>query len=390
MPKKPIPVKVIEGQRDEPVRVQIVRKRRKKGKPKPKKQKEPLPVRIVPDPPPPPPTKAEIRAQEKAAKEAQLAADREARYNRNVALNAKESQQGLVLGEKGLLNPSFRKNIIQGAPKAAPEIKVEEKEDNSQDLVDNYNQLLDILQNAEQTPKIKQLRQRLREVRRKITTEGQEEEGVNELIQIIRETIKELDPERAKRLRVILSILEEQKPLQEVQIVQTGKGVKDEGMWDYEIENFMKKYPHFKGVISADEIKTIEPDKKVAFVMNTANRDEPGEHWVSVFINTDKNSRSVEYFDPFGQFGKRPSKKTLRDLQYLIDKINPPTKLLLKVNQVKQQNLRSNTCGLHAINFLIKRINGKSFIEATGYEPGKLHKSAKYEREVARKFDQFM
>ena len=58
---------------------------------------------------------------------------------------------------------------------------------------------------------------------------------------------------------------------------------------------------------------------------------------------------------------------------------------------VKQQNINSKLCGLHSINFLTKRLKGKSFIEATGYKPGNpKDQSKKFENEVESKFSEYL
>ena len=159
-------------------------------------------------------------------------------------------------------------------------------------------------------------------------------------------------------------------------------------MYDYQIEDIMKKYPAFKVVIAADEIKTLPSDDKVAFIMNTSNRDEPGEHWVSAIVDTSPHVRSVEYFN---SFGKDASAKTKTSLKRLVERIEPETMLLYKWNKVKQQDTTTNTCGLHAMNFLMKRLKGKSFIEATGYSPKKpKDQTKKFEGEVERKFKELM
>ena len=245
-----------------------------------KKGKKPIPVRIVPEPEPEL-TELDILRNNKLALKQKLEEDKKARYNRNVALNSKDSQQGLVLGERGLLGPPSKK-----------------------------------------VP------------------------GVN------------------------------------------GKGVEEDGMYDYQIEKIMKKFPAFKGVIAADEIDTIPADKKVAFVMNTSNRDEPGEHWVSVMIDTSPNVRSAMYYDPFGW---RASSLTKKAIKRLIKRIDPETMILYKWNKVKQQDINTNTCGLHSMNFLMKMLKGKSFIEATGYSPDKpKDQSKKFEAEVEKKFSELM
>ena len=232
--------------------------------------KKPLPVRIVPDPVPPL-TEFQMLRNQKLARKQKLEKDKKERYDRNVALNSKDSQQGLVLGEKGMLS---------------------------------------------------------------------------------------------------------------------GKGVEEDGTYDYQIEKIMKKFPAFKGVIAADEIDSLPTDNKVAFVMNTAERNEEGEHWVSGIIDASHKVRSVMYFDPFG---KQASRQTRASLKKLVGKMNPETMLLYKWNKVKQQDVSTNTCGLHAMNFLMKMLNGKSFIEATGYSPKKpKDQSKKFEAEVGRKFSELM
>ena len=55
----------------------------------------------------------------------------------------------------------------------------------------------------------------------------------------------------------------------------------------------------------------------------------------------------------------------------------------LKVNRVKHQAEGDDvaTCGYHSMRFLIERLNGKSFPQATGYDDRIVDKSGKYERE---------
>jgi len=171
-------------------------------------------------------------------------------------------------------------------------------------------------------------------------------------------------------------------------LTQFGDGVREDGMYDSQIQEIMKKHPEFKGVIAADEIMKLSSAKKMAFIINTDTSNGPGLHWTSCFIDCSPNVRSIEYFDPFGS---APPTMFNRDIKKLVKKINPETMLLYKVNKVKQQDVTTNTCGLHAMNFLQKRLDGKSFIEATGYSPNKpKDQSEKYEKEVEKKFDKYM
>ena len=440
-------VKVID---DPPVRVQIVRKTRKdKGKKKkPKKPKAPIPVRIVPPPPPPPPSPEEIKAQEKADFEVKLAADREARRKRNVDLNAKDSQQGpsptfgvdncppvykdglktqytnfdlkdLPKEQRGKF---LGKTITTCRQKEIQKLKKENKEekgkkpqvddpDDPLSLPNVMKDLPDFLKGAIQTGRIKSLRGKMKRVSNEWDNPPsltRAEVGIwakdftERLGKVLSQTIDELEKQRKKlekekkpeKLKVILSIIDDTKEkikasrLEEFQTVQTGQGVKDEGMWDFQIKKIMNKWPTFKGVIANDEIKKLKPENKMAFIINTADRDEPGEHWQAVLLDASPNVRAVEFFD---SFGRKPSNRQVRDLKDLVDRLNPDHMLLFKQNRVKHQHPTSNTCGLHSINFLTKRLKGKSFIEATGYTPGgKNNKAKKFEGEVEKKFSEYL
>jgi hypothetical protein len=168
-----------------------------------------------------------------------------------------------------------------------------------------------------------------------------------------------------------------------------GKGVADDGMFDTQIDEIMKKYPGFKGTIASDEIKTLKPESKIGVVMNLDKKNQPGSHWVSFYISTDDIDKSIEYYDPLGL---PPTAEWKREIKKLINKIKPNDTLLkLKVNQVQHQDFTTNTCGLHALDFLRKRFSGQSFKMATGYkENGKKNQSERYENEIKKKFSSLM
>ena len=136
------------------------------------------------------------------------------------------------------------------------------------------------------------------------------------------------------------------------------------GLLNTQIERVMKRFPHFKGVIPSDKINDIVPDNKIGFIMNLSKSDEEGSHWVAIYISNDKHDKSVEYFDPFG---KAPSPQVKADLRRLAKEVDPEYKLLFKTNWVQNQHVDSGTCGLHSLNFLMKRFKGRSWPDASGY-----------------------
>ena len=170
-----------------------------------------------------------------------------------------------------------------------------------------------------------------------------------------------------------------------------GKVSDGRGLFNYEIEAYMKKYPEFLGVVPSDKVSELKPNgDRIAFIVNLDNSGEPGSHWVSVFVSNDPFERSVEYFDSFGNDAPADIKNGIRQL---VKKMNTNFQLLFKVNRVQHQFNDTASCGLHAINFLEKRIIGIPFVDATGFTDLKKFQMKKREKEVEQieeKFNEFI
>ena len=158
------------------------------------------------------------------------------------------------------------------------------------------------------------------------------------------------------------------------------------GLYDSDIDKIMQMHPEFVGCISRDEIKHILPHvqagKKICWIMYTDPAYKQGAHWFSVYIDP-VGSKSVEYFDSFGR--EIPS-DIQKDLKLVVDIMKPSTFLKLKSNHVIHQANSTNNCGYMAAKFLLDRLRGKSFAEASGYNEvtHKLNASGKYEAEIER------
>ncbi len=148
--------------------------------------------------------------------------------------------------------------------------------------------------------------------------------------------------------------------------IQKGSGINDNtGLWNNEMESLMKPYRSkgFKGVYSVDMIKDIpinKSDNEISFIMNTEPRSVKFGHWVAVFIN----KHNIEYYDSFGE---DPSKKFLKQIKHIADKISPHLLMQLKINKIKYQRANTNNCGFFAMKFLKDRYKGKNFKDATGF-----------------------
>jgi len=159
---------------------------------------------------------------------------------------------------------------------------------------------------------------------------------------------------------------------------QKGDGLKvgPDGMSNLEIDKVMKPYrPEYLGAISSDEIPTllphVKPNTRVCWIMNSDPSGLPGDHWTACLVDCRPHgSKSIEFYNPLGILDRRRlTTGFLRDVIPLLEKINPEERpLKLKENLVADQNNTSSNCGPFSIRFLIQRLKGKSFSEASGYD----------------------
>ena len=145
-----------------------------------------------------------------------------------------------------------------------------------------------------------------------------------------------------------------------------GKMGIERGLMTSEIDRIMSPYSAYQGCFPSDKIQEVKPTKNKPFcwVQNTDPASKNGKHWQAVFIDPVK-SKSCEFYDSYGD---EPSVDTLKRINTIIDKMNLPYYLKMKTNNVVHQFNNSNTCGLLATMFLIKRLQGMNFQEATGFK----------------------
>jgi hypothetical protein len=144
----------------------------------------------------------------------------------------------------------------------------------------------------------------------------------------------------------------------------------DDGLYNDQIDNIMKKFNTYLGTIASDEIPTkivpkVKPNSQGSFIMNTDPSYKSGLHWVAVYFDARPNgTKSIEYYDSYGD---PPTKETLQGLKLISEKLKSPVYLKLKINRVTNQRATSSNCGFFCIMFINDRMRGKSFKEATGY-----------------------
>ena len=63
------------------------------------------------------------------------------------------------------------------------------------------------------------------------------------------------------------------------------------------LKNDQECQKYFIGVFARDELPLFLQKLPCCFILNTHNRDQPGEHWLAFFIDSNRNA---EFFDPCG------------------------------------------------------------------------------------------
>ncbi|GAM28741.1 hypothetical protein SAMD00019534_119170 [Acytostelium subglobosum LB1] len=171
----------------------------------------------------------------------------------------------------------------------------------------------------------------------------------------------------------------------EVKGMKKGSGRKHGGLYDYEIDKLMQPYANdgFEGVIASDQLDELKPKQHMSFIMNLDKSSQPGSHWVACYIDA-KGDKSIEYYDSFGD---DPSTDFMRRMKQLIEEIDPDVYLKFKVNRVIDQAVNTDTCGYHAMRFLLNRYRGVPFKEATGYSD--VRREEKKAREMKERYKRF-
>jgi hypothetical protein len=157
----------------------------------------------------------------------------------------------------------------------------------------------------------------------------------------------------------------------------------DDGMYSDEIQELLKeRTKRIIPVIASNEIPSLYPlvdetTKHFAFVMNMDPSTKAGSHWIAVHIS--RPEASIEYYD---SLVNQPSKRFLKDIKPLIERMRDNVYYKLKVNMVKDQSDSSANCGYFAINFIDKRLNGKRWDEASFFN--EIDKSKQKEKEIEK------
>lgn len=147
----------------------------------------------------------------------------------------------------------------------------------------------------------------------------------------------------------------------------------------YDIENVLKQYDkidkafHFYGAMPSDyytdkvcdiyklckiNLNTHIKDgiKKIGIIFNTDESDQPGKHWVALYIDLigiNSGFPSIFFFDSVGN-------KPQKNIQKLINKLRSKKNLNYYYNDIPHQK-KNTECGIYCLHFITYMINKGNF-----------------------------
>ena len=149
-----------------------------------------------------------------------------------------------------------------------------------------------------------------------------------------------------------------------------------------DIENVIKqyeiKYPNFRfiGAVPIDfdstyrlgqcivnelckiNLKNMIDSKifQIGIVFNLDKHNQEGSHWVSMFIDLDKNG--IYYFDSYGSKEPKEVKKLANRLLEQSEKMGK--NMEYRVNNIRHQ-FKNSECGVYCIDFIVSMLQGEQF-----------------------------
>ena len=176
---------------------------------------------------------------------------------------------------------------------------------------------------------------------------------------------------------------------------QEGEGEKKMkgGLWTNQINKIMEVNKYYIDTIANNELDEIlnyiynNNILKGCFIMNTLNSyDHSVGHWVAIYYDVSNDGEyTLEYYDPFGN--DPDNKKLIDKFKKLFEKLNIDAYVKVKINKIKQQSISSNNCGWFCIKFLLERLNGISFKDATKYK--KISKNEDNITEIKKHYNKY-
>ena len=108
--------------------------------------------------------------------------------------------------------------------------------------------------------------------------------------------------------------------------------------------------PIFRGVFASDQLpKEKDNQTRSAYIVNVDTHDEPGSHWISIFVEENR----CQVFDSYGL--PLPWYKPSPFVKWVFTRCKD-----VSSNKGQLQATDSNTCGHYALFYLFTRARGKT------------------------------
>jgi hypothetical protein len=160
---------------------------------------------------------------------------------------------------------------------------------------------------------------------------------------------------------------------------QEGEGQKDSGgLYTSQIDAMMAPYrPNYLGCFARDQLglaaRQLDKQRQFCFIQNTDTSKQKGTHWVAWFF--DRDAKTIEYYNSLADPITKPMMDSIKPITNKLKKLDGDMKYQFRYNLVRDQHLKSSTCGWFSIVFLRDRLNGIPFKIASKYTSEKRIKS---------------
>lgn len=94
--------------------------------------------------------------------------------------------------------------------------------------------------------------------------------------------------------------------------------------------------------------------KKIGMIFNTDPHNKPGEHWVALFLDLERNF--LFYFDSVASRTPSPIMELIRRISSQLNHLNKQTNIIK--NNVPHQK-KNSECGIYCLYFITELLNGK-------------------------------
>jgi hypothetical protein len=119
-----------------------------------------------------------------------------------------------------------------------------------------------------------------------------------------------------------------------------------------QINSILEHCSVYRGTFACDELPSLAGEG--VYICNTDKRNQPGEHWIAIYLSEDGNS---EFFNSYGFAPLN---------EYFIRFLSKNSKKV-KYNKMCIQGLHSHVCGHYTIFYCLCKQKGLSLREALQY-----------------------